>query len=139
MGYKSPNYYTLPILSIAMSLSDSTTYYYGFAATGGAGTTTLNRVYVPRSGIIRKGSILTNSPTTVGTNENMVMKIRVNDATDYTFATVGLATQDRLFQNLTLDIPVAAGDFISIKLETPAWVTNPDGFRIGGTLFIECE
>ena len=139
MGYKSPLPYTLSILSGSGSPADSADYFFGFSTTFGAGTTALNRIYIPRTGLIRKCSVLTNAATTSGTGENIIMVIRVNDTTDYAFATVGVAGQIRFFENLALSIPVSAGDFVSIKMTTPAWVTNPDGFRIAGSMLIECE
>lgn len=141
MGYKSPRTYCLFVgASGIIAPVDSTTYYLGCMASTSLTATVLSySAVIPYSGRIRAGNLLMRSNTTIGTNEDIIVTIRKNDTTDYAFSTVGLATANRLFSNYNLDIPVSAGDFIDIKIVTPAWVTNPDGCRFGGYLFIECE
>jgi hypothetical protein len=65
--------------------------------------------------------------------------IRLNNTTDYALATVQMNAANVLLANYALDIPVVAGDYILLKITTPAWVTNPTGCFIGGSILIECE
>lgn len=140
MGYNRPNTYSLRGGHINFTPIDSTIYYFGAFDNYAPGTTiATHKIYVPRSGRIRQAIYRTYAITTVGTNEDIVVAIRVNDTTDYTFSTLGSASAQRIFSNYALDIPVNAGDYISLKITTPAWVTNPDGVRGDITLIIECE
>jgi hypothetical protein len=139
MGYKSQLPYTLYFNFASSSMNDSTDYFFGNIVLNLSTITAVQRVYVPMSGIIKAGSIVTYAATTVGTAEDIVMTIRINDTTDYTFATVGLANLARYFTASVLNIPVKNGDFISMKITTPAWATNPDGVRGSGQLLIGCE
>ena len=139
MGYKSPHMYSLALQSGTGTPADSTVYYMGNQ--GGLGWTTvanISRLFALKSGIIRKCYINMYTGTT-GTAEDIVMVIRINNATDYTFATVGAATGTRIFSNYALSIRVTEGDGIEIKITTPAWVTNPDNVKRGGEMLIECE
>jgi hypothetical protein len=120
--------------------ADSITYYFGArVGTFPSTAATYFRAYIPKSGQIRTGIICQIATSATGTNENIVMSIRKNDTTDYTFATVGQASNTRIFQNLSLSIPVVAGDYIEIKMDCPAWATNPQGVCAFGFLYIECE
>ena len=138
MGYTRPNTYALLVCHLSMSPLDSTIYYFGSRIATAGTFNGYYRAYVPRKGFIRSAYILQESNTATGTNENQVMAIRINDTTDYTFATVGAASNRRLFSNGNLNIPVNEGDYIEIKWTTPAWATNPDGTESFGYILIEC-
>jgi hypothetical protein len=139
MGYKSPTCYSLNIMSSTTAPLDSTTYYFGAFNQGWTTSTPIRRIYIPRAGRITRVVLYMFALTTAGTAEDIVIVIRKNDTTDYTFSTVGLANASRFFSNYALDIPVIAGDYIELKVTTPAWVTNPDGVYTYGSLFIETE
>jgi hypothetical protein len=139
-GYNSwPYMYTLPIGTASGNPADSTSYYIGSIPNQPwAGAATLNRVYIPRAGWIRAAAF--NIQNTVnGTDEDVVCVIRLNNTTDYALATVQMNAANVLLANYALDIPVVAGDYILLKITTPAWVTNPTGCFIGGSILIECE
>jgi len=139
-GYNSwPFMYTLPIGTASGNPSDSSTYYIGSIPNQPwASAATLNRVYIPRAGQIRAAAL--NIQNTVnGSAEDVVCVFRLNNTTDYAFATVSMNAANVLLANYALDIPVIAGDYILLKITTPAWVTNPTGCFIGGSILIECE
>jgi len=52
-------------------------------------------------------------------------------------ATVGAATNERVFTNSALAITVSAGDYFEIKGVQPTWVTNPATTIYGGYVYIE--
>jgi hypothetical protein len=117
--------------------ADSTTYFFGADT-----ETMLHTVYantsiqIPRGGTI-KAFFLTVVKNVAGSNEPIPHFIRVNDVTDYSLGNMTWTnTVDKLYlQNL--QIPVAAGDLIALKINAPAWVTNPTGVRAGGWVYIE--
>lgn len=138
MGYNRPITYTLSIGFSSSSPNDSTTYYFGGThATAITTTATLYYVLIPRSGFIRQAVLHTDSTTAAGTGEDIVIAIRKNNTTDYAFCTTGAAAIGRDFTNYNLNIPVNAGDYIVMKMSTPAWVTNPDGMRGNGSIIVE--
>jgi len=65
------------------------------------------------------------------------MYVRVNNSTDYLIATVSAATNERVFSNAGLSIPLAVGNYIEIKCIPPVWATNPLTFISAGYVYIE--
>jgi len=115
------------------------TIYYGAEPTIALSTAQIYRqIYIPKGGTIKRCTLSTYAASATGTNEDIVIAIRINNTTDYTFATVGAATVRRNFINNNLNIKVNSGDFLEFKITTPAWATNPEGFRGFGYLVLEC-
>jgi hypothetical protein len=140
MGYKSPNLITCTVQCTNLAAPvDSTDYFVGMQsdnpATGGA----QRNVYFPQSGRVIAATICINSTTATGTAEDIVMVLRLNDTTDYALATVGVASSKRVFRNLAMNVPVLTTDFYEIKVTTPVWVTNPQGWKIYGYLVIATD
>lgn len=137
---RTANSYSLTVQHGSTDYADSTSYFFGSiydqgAATGGA----VRRVYVPVAGkiIAVYGFVLVGGTT--ATNENSTLSIRLNDTTD-TEVTDALkfdAVSTTNFNKTSLSITVAAGDFIEMKLETPAFSTNPTVVFLHGTLVVE--
>jgi hypothetical protein len=48
-----------------------------------------------------------------------------------------VAANERTWSNTSINIPVAAGDYIQIKSVQPAWGINPDNTTFGGYVYIE--
>jgi len=142
MGYKSPRIYTIVLATAYVDYVDSTTYYYGQPFSQAQATTTATtKAFIPKKGIIRVCSICVYHAT-LCSNESLAYSIRLNDTTDYAIETKALTLADgssTLFSNSNLNIAVNAGDFIQIKLVTPAWATNPTAVRETATVLIECE
>lgn len=132
-----PKSYSLPVTATFHNPLDSTTYYFGNKNAIAPETSGANsRVYILKTGMIRKGAIWAFTENANGTAEDIVMSIRINNTTDYAFATVGVVGS-KLFANYELNIPVAQGDYVTIKFVTPAWVTNPARVHYMGNLLIE--
>ena len=140
MGYKSPHSYSIYVSHASLSSPlDSTTYYFGHQQ-GGLNTDANTRnVGIPKRGRICSAIIKILSGTATGTNEDISMYVRLNNTTDYLIATVGAATALRTFKNTDMNVPILDTDFIEIKIVTPIWVTNPQGWCSQGTILIECE
>jgi hypothetical protein len=60
------------------------------------------------------------------------MYIRVNNLVDYVIATVGSATNERIWEKWNFNIPVVKGDYFEIKGVQPLWATNPLTTIYGG-------
>lgn len=118
--------------------NDSSTYYFGvFASLPMTTTAGVRRQYIPRPGIVRACVLNWFANSAIGSAESFTMYIRHNNSTDYAIAAVATAAAQKIFLNTALSIAVAAGDYIEIKLITPAWSNNPTQVNIGGTIFIE--
>jgi hypothetical protein len=104
----------------------STTYYFGNQATQFFPITgaTTNRIYIHKTGTIKKVNMAFRTGSgTPSSAETVSMYIRVNNTTDYTLLT-SLRTDVAntvYFNQITLSVPVTAGDYINIKMVTPAW------------------
>lgn len=115
---------------------DSTTYYDGTTVMTTAAA--INRMYFDRAGIINKVTVGFIVATVLGSSETSSVYLRKNNTTDYTI-TSG-AKQDALSQyysNLTLNMPIAAGDYLEVKWVTPAWVTNPTNVYMNTQFLLE--
>ena len=66
------------------------------------------------------------------------MRVRLNGATDYSIgADLSVTANERIWTNSSINIPVAAGDYIQIKSVQPDWATNPADTTFGGYIYIE--
>ncbi len=124
------------VQSTSNSPADGQTVYLGGLPKGLVTTAGISKVYVLKNGIITKANIYCYSGT-AGTAENWSMYIRVNNTTDYLIQTIGSATNERIFSNLNLEIPVIVGDYFEIKLINPTWVTNPLTTTFAGNILIK--
>ncbi len=94
------------------------------------------RVYVAKAGTI-KVAYVTCFSVTIGTGENISVYIRKNATTDTLIQTLGSTNQLRVFSNTSLNISVAQGDYVEIKIVTPTWATTPLSNRWSGVAYIE--
>jgi hypothetical protein len=118
------------------AVADLATLYFGnYAFTAQTAADTC-RVYIPKAGTIKAAEINVYS-TTIGSNENVSMYIRLNNLTDTLIQTRGMGLANALFANTSLSIAVVAGDYIEIKVVCPTWATNPAAFRFGGSICVE--
>jgi hypothetical protein len=72
-----------------------------------------------------------------GSDENWSLYIRKNGLSDYLIATVSQSSILRNFSNSSLNISFSSGDFLTIKMVNPAWVTNPIEVVFGGYLYFQ--
>lgn len=130
--------YTLQFSSGIYSPIDNTTYYIGMTAAAPNTTEGLGRVYIPKTGIIKRCyiSIANGVP---GTSETSTLKMRLNNTTDTLLSDAVVNDEaNKLISSTTLSISVTQGDFIELKWVTPLnWVGNPTAVIIGGVMYIE--
>lgn len=115
---------------------DATTYYVSSMGTFALSTATAVRTYMPIAGRITGICIFITC--TAGTAENVEFYLRKNNTTDYTISTTTTLNADNVqITRNDLDIPMAVGDAINLKIITPTWVANPTGLSLGALLVYE--
>jgi hypothetical protein len=127
--------YTLALTSIAGNLVSGTTYYFGNLGRSPVTTADVSRVYIPKTGTIKKAYI-TQYGATTGTNVSITVNIRLNNTTDTAVATSTATANLRIFNNNALAINVTEGDYIEIKV-TSTSTAAPTANVFGGTIYIE--
>jgi hypothetical protein len=117
--------------------ADSLNYYMGaWAGLSPTGSNSTRRIYISRAGIITNAYVETLNTGTAGTTEATTVYVRKNDTTDTLLTTI---TTNVSFNAAGANptISVAVGDFVEIKLVTPAWATNPTAVAYRVQLFVE--
>lgn len=132
----SPQGYAINVQALTSSPADTTPFYFGTLPRAISTTAATNKIYIRKAGTLKIAEIYTYAGT-AGTAENVSMYVRVNNTTDYLIQTVGVGTNERIFTNSALSIPLAIGDYIEIKCIPPIWATNPLTFICGGYVYIE--
>ena len=129
--------YSINVMATTSSPADNVVTYFGILPAAPSTTAGQSKVFIRRSGTIKIAEIYSYSDT-AGTAETWGMRVRLNDATDYPIgADLSVAANERTWSNTSINIPVAAGDYIQIKSVQPAWGTNPDNTTFGGYVYIE--
>lgn len=135
-AWSIPEGYTLSVQALTSSPTDGQTVYFGQLPKAPVTVAATSKVYIPRAGTIKVCRIYCYSGT-AGTNEAWSLYIRLNNSTDTLIQTLSVATNERVFTNTSLNITVAAGDYIEIKGIQPTWGTNPLTTIYGGYVYIE--
>lgn len=112
--------YTLYLNHTAFNPADATTYYLG----GGIqGTYDQTKIEVPIGGTLKR-VFLKIVCAGAASGETVSTYIRINDTTDVAQIDTTMDSSPRNL-NTTLSQSVSTGDFVSIKVVTPTWGTNP--------------
>lgn len=128
--------YAINVQALTSSPTDAQTVYLGSLPKAPVTTAGISKVYIPRTGTLKRAEIYVYSGT-AGTGEAWSLYVRHNNTTDYLIATVSSATNERIFSNNALTIAVTAGGYIEIKGIQPTWATNPLTTIYGGYVYIE--
>lgn len=106
--------------------TDSTTYYLGGGLNSTAATDASTRFYMPTFGRIVAVYGAAFVQGTLGSSENATVSLVLNGLTTTTVtSTLAFSATSNTFSNSSLNINVNTLDYINIKLQTPAWTTNP--------------
>lgn len=132
----SPRGYPLFVEAISYSPVDAQTTYFGNRPIVPSTTAATNKIYIRQNGTITKSYIWSYSGT-AGTSESWPFYIRKNNAADYLIETKSVSAQERAWDNVSLSIPVVAGDYLEIKQVNPTWATNPATTILGGYVYLE--
>lgn len=121
----------------AWSPADSVSGYFSTLITAPPTGPNTRKTYFRAPGTITMVDLYTYTTGGASTGEAWSLYIRINDATDYLISTLSLATQERIFSNSSLNIPIVAGDFFEMKFVNPAWTTNPVNIIGSGGIYIQ--
>ena len=139
MGYTAPYSYHISLGTFNASPLDSLTYFMA-APWDALNTTEYYTVFVPRAGTIREVVLSVWTAGAAGTAENTTFKLRKNGAdaaTLYTGSIAGTTGSYTRLATVNANVSVSQNDYLSVSMTTPAWATNPTGFRILVELIID--
>lgn len=128
--------YTLPFQALTSGPADGATIYMGMQPRAPVTTAGQQKIRIPKAGTIKYAYIYSRAGT-AGTGENWSAYVRLNNTTDTLIQTLGVTTNERIWENSGLSVAVVAGDYIEIKFVNPTWVTNPLTWVPGGFVYIE--
>jgi hypothetical protein len=128
-------------VSTSWNPGDGATYYIGAISKqftpGTAGNS--RPVYVAAGKIT--GAKLYMYPGNAGvSSETVTFYIRVNDTTDYEIGTAAFSASAggvTTLSNTSMNVTVAAGDYIEIKMACPTFATNPTNVAVWGSVFTQ--
>jgi hypothetical protein len=128
--------YAIAVGCLQSNFAASNTYYFGMVSGNFQTSAATRRVYIPVAGTIKIAQLYARC-TTGSSGEAWTLSIRLNNSSNTTLATVTSTSADKLFSNSSLNISVAAGDYIEITTTTPAWTSAVGNTIIDGTIFIQ--
>jgi hypothetical protein len=130
--------YTIQNQFLTGTWANSTTYYWGMQPAAVATTAGYRKTYIQKGGTIRAADIYIYSGT-AGSNTAWPIYIVKNGDTGQTNAigSVSAAANERHWSNTSLNIAVAAGDYIEIMSITGLIPTKPATSIGGGYIYIE--
>ena len=114
--------------------ADSTLYFIG-QETQPFTTSSVLPLFIPKSGTIK--NILISSRCANGTSENSTFILFINDISNATLTSTYKYDTLNSFVNYSGAISVNAGDYLYVRWQTPAWVTNPTQIRFNIIFYIE--
>jgi PKD repeat protein len=127
--------YVIPMQALTNSPADSVTNYMGFRPITVSTTQSTNKFFVPSGGNVTRVDIYDYSGT-AGTGEAWSYYVQDNSGDDKLVSTLSVATNERIFSNAAMDVPILKGDFFEWKRINALWATNPLTNIVGGTAFV---
>jgi len=127
--------YTFSPMAGEFSPSDAGTYYAGCHPSIGT-IPALRRMYIPKAGVITVAYLYWYAAGEAGTSESVSVYIRKNNTDDTLVATIGNAEVSKVFSKTDLEIAVAQGDYIEMKIVCPTWATNPTNVYLTGVVYV---
>ena len=114
--------------------ADSTLYFIG-QETQPFTTSSVLPLFIPKSGTIK--NIFISSRCANGTSENSTFILFINDISNATLTSTYKYDTLNSFLNYSGAISVNADDYLYVRWQTPAWVTNPTQIRFNIIFYIE--
>jgi len=139
----TPSNYCIQFITTVGNPADSSTYFFGFwgalAFTNYTAITDVRTIkYITNSGTIDSvyGAIFVDG--TLASAQNCTLAIRVNNTTDTNLTTtLQLTSATNALSFTGIGLSVSAGDYISLKIITPAWTTNPNSVHLTATVLVK--
>ena len=127
--------YSLNLRTITLfNPADSTLYFIGQESQP-ATNSAVFPLYIPKTGTLK--NILISSRCTAGSSENSTFILFINDISNATLTSTYKFDTLNSFVNYSGAISVNAGDYLYVRWQTPAWVTNPTQIRFNIIFYIE--
>jgi hypothetical protein len=124
-----------------LNLADGVSYFWGCTIPATPHTAGGARQIPMPAGRITGAIISFYTGNSSVSSNAMTLYVRVNDTTDYLMsnslvfsASIGVVVT---VSNFAMDVPLAAGDKIEMKLVCPTWATNPTGAYFWGGLVLQ--
>ena len=136
MPIKRPRQISLHFASTMFNPTDSTTYYLSPWGATIQAVELMGQDISPVSGRIRKATVVWKKGEVLGTAEDISFYVRTGGV-DTLIETIGNTDDPKYFFNKNLNIAIAEEAPISIKLVTPAWVTNPTVVYCSANIIID--
>jgi hypothetical protein len=119
------------------SPADSSNYYFGaFGSLAPTGTAVTRAIYIQRAGIITGAYVAILNTGTAGTTEAAAFYLRKNNTTDTLLASMSTNAAFNV-TSAAISVTMAVGDYLEIKVVTPAWATNPTNLNFRVQLLVE--
>jgi hypothetical protein len=94
------------------------------------------RIPIPTSGTVKAWAFKVYIDGVVGTNEDVSISLRLNDATDFGTLVAQFNAVNVEGVVSGLNQAVATTDFLAVKIACPTWVTNPTGVYVSAYIYI---
>ena len=116
--------------------ADATNYYVGSIPHITGTTPDINRIYIPKSGIIKAVYVYFYNGT-AGSSETSTVSIKINSTIFVNVGSVQNNSTSTYLGNTSIDRSVSQGDYLEIKWTTPDWTTNPTDVSLSYVVYIE--
>lgn len=129
-------YYTLQFSHTGLvTIADSTSYHYGLRSAAPNTNGAVPRVYIPWSGTLIAGYWY--GTMTAGSGESVTIAWRIDNTTDVQITASSVWNTAIVAESNTgLSQAVTAGSYMSLKMTTPAWATNPSNLTSSAVALI---
>jgi len=116
--------------------ADATNYYVGSIPHITGTTPDINRIYMPKSGIVKAVYVYFYNGT-AGSSETSTIYLKVNSTILTNLGSVQNNSTSTYLGNTSIDRSVSQGDYLEIKWTTPTWTTNPSDVSMSYVVYIE--
>jgi hypothetical protein len=118
--------------------ADNDDFYIGAIPQLTGNTADINKVYIPKSGIVKAVYVYFVNGTPAGSSDLSTVYLKINNTIFVNLGTVANHTAYSLVSNTGLTQSVSQGDFIEIKWECPDWTgTVPEDVNMAFVVYIE--
>lgn len=123
-------------VSNEFSPADATNYYVGAISQITGTTADINRIYIPKSGIVKAVYVYFHNGS-AASNEASTVYLKINSTILVNLGSIQNNSTSAFVGNTSLSTSVSQGDYIEIKWTTPNWTTNPANVSISYVVYIE--
>lgn len=116
---------TLQGVSNEIDAADLSTFYIGALPQITGTTANVNRIYIPKSGIVKAVYVYFINGTPAGSSESSTIYLKINNTIFTNLGTITNNASLSLISNTSVSQSVSQGDYLEIKWECPNWSGTP--------------